>query len=65
MLHTLSDDQLEICVDGLAKSDLPSLWKPHRDQFVKIETLPYLGSGKLDLKRLRDLAQQSAEAPTK
>ncbi len=65
VLHTLSNDQLETCVDGLAKSDLPSLWKPHRDQFVKIETLPYLGSGKLDLKRLRDLAQQSAEAPTK
>jgi acyl-[acyl-carrier-protein]-phospholipid O-acyltransferase/long-chain-fatty-acid--[acyl-carrier-protein] ligase len=65
VMHTLSDDQLAACVDGLAKSDLPPLWKPHRDQFVKVELLPYLGSGKLDLKRLRDLAQESSQAPTK
>ncbi len=61
VMHTLSEDQLNVCLEGLAKSDLPSLWKPHRDQFVAVEALPYLGSGKLDLKRLRDLAQQSAQ----
>ncbi len=59
--HSFRRSVGNVCLDGLAKSDLPSLWKPHRDQFVEIETLPYFGSGKLDLKRLRDLAQQSAQ----
>ena len=33
-----------------------SLWKPRPDNFLRIETLPYLGTGKLDLRRLRELA---------
>jgi len=49
VLHTVSQEQLEECLAGLAKSDLPALWRPRRDQFVRIETLPYLGTGKLDL----------------
>jgi acyl-[acyl-carrier-protein]-phospholipid O-acyltransferase/long-chain-fatty-acid--[acyl-carrier-protein] ligase len=44
-------------LDKLAKSDLPALWKPKPDQFVHAEQLPYLGTGKLDLRRLRELAQ--------
>jgi acyl-[acyl-carrier-protein]-phospholipid O-acyltransferase/long-chain-fatty-acid--[acyl-carrier-protein] ligase len=43
-------------VSGLAKSDLPALWRPRRDQFVRLEKLPYLGTGKLDLRKARELA---------
>jgi acyl-[acyl-carrier-protein]-phospholipid O-acyltransferase / long-chain-fatty-acid--[acyl-carrier-protein] ligase len=56
VLHTLSEEQLEECLTGLAKSDLPPLWRPRRDQFVRIEKLPYLGTGKLDLRKARELA---------
>jgi acyl-[acyl-carrier-protein]-phospholipid O-acyltransferase/long-chain-fatty-acid--[acyl-carrier-protein] ligase len=56
VLHTLSDDRLEASVEQIAKSDLPALWKPRRDQFKKISALPYLGTGKLDLRRIRELA---------
>jgi acyl-[acyl-carrier-protein]-phospholipid O-acyltransferase/long-chain-fatty-acid--[acyl-carrier-protein] ligase len=56
VLHTLSDEQLTECLTGLAKSDLPALWRPRHDQFVRIEKLPYLGTGKLDLRKARELA---------
>ena len=44
----------------ITKSDLPNLWKPRRDNYVRLETLPTLGSGKMDLKRLRSMAEDFA-----
>ncbi len=32
VLHTLSEEQLEECLAGLANSDLPALWRPRRDR---------------------------------
>jgi len=58
VLHTLEEKQLEECLEKLAKSDLPALWRPRPDQFLRIETLPYLGTGKLDLRKARELAAQ-------
>jgi acyl-[acyl-carrier-protein]-phospholipid O-acyltransferase/long-chain-fatty-acid--[acyl-carrier-protein] ligase len=46
---------------GLAKSDLPALWRPRHEQFVRIEKLPYLGTGKMDLRRARELALETSE----
>ena len=40
----------------IAKSELPNIWKPRRDNYIKIESMPLLGSGKLDIMRLRELA---------
>ena len=60
VLHTLSDEQLEGCLAALGKSDLPALWRPRHDQFVRIEKLPYLGTGKLDLRRARELALETS-----
>jgi len=45
VLHTLDDPQLEECLAKLGNSDLPALWRPRKDQFLRIETLPYLGTG--------------------
>ncbi|MDI6774988.1 MAG: acyl-[ACP]--phospholipid O-acyltransferase [Verrucomicrobiota bacterium] len=39
-------------------SDLPNLWKPKRENFVRIEVMPTLGSGKLDLRRMREMARE-------
>jgi acyl-[acyl-carrier-protein]-phospholipid O-acyltransferase / long-chain-fatty-acid--[acyl-carrier-protein] ligase len=60
VLHMLADDRLEQCLEGLAQSDLPALWRPRRDQFVRIEKLPYLGTGKLDLRKAREVALQTS-----
>jgi acyl-[acyl-carrier-protein]-phospholipid O-acyltransferase / long-chain-fatty-acid--[acyl-carrier-protein] ligase len=60
VLHTLPEDKLEACLALLAKSDLPALWKPRPDQFVHVEALPYLGTGKLDLRRLKEIAVEAS-----
>jgi len=51
----------EIC-QALIKDGLPSLWVPDREHFYQVDQIPVLGSGKLDLKSLKDLAQQVAAA---
>ena len=60
VLHTLSEELLAECLVGLAKSELPALWRPRHDQFVRIEKLPYLGTGKLDLRKARELAMETS-----
>ncbi|MGH9567689.1 MAG: AMP-binding enzyme, partial [Candidatus Angelobacter sp.] len=60
VLHTLSQEKLEDCLAKLAKSELPALWKPRPDQFIHVESLPYLGTGKLDLRRLKEIATGAA-----
>jgi acyl-[acyl-carrier-protein]-phospholipid O-acyltransferase/long-chain-fatty-acid--[acyl-carrier-protein] ligase len=53
VLHTLSPDKLAPVLEKLAQCDLPALWKPRGNQFFHVETLPYLGTGKLDLRGLK------------
>jgi acyl-[acyl-carrier-protein]-phospholipid O-acyltransferase/long-chain-fatty-acid--[acyl-carrier-protein] ligase len=57
-LHTLGDEMLQSCLDKLARSNLPNLWKPRADRFFRVETFPCLGTGKLDLRRVRQIAVQ-------
>ncbi|MER3440250.1 MAG: hypothetical protein C4296_02580 [Gemmataceae bacterium] len=40
----------------LARSGLPSLWLPDPDAFFEVPEIPVLGSGKLDLQRIKRLA---------
>jgi len=42
----------------LAATGLPRLWLPKAENIYQVENLPVLGSGKLDLRGVRDLAQQ-------
>ena len=41
----------------LQASDLPKLWIPAKENFHRIDALPYLGTGKLDLAAIKRLAQ--------
>lgn len=61
VLHKLKDENLNGCLEKLAQSDLPNLWKPRADQFFYLEAFPYLGTGKLDLRRIKELAQSRGE----
>lgn len=56
VLHRLKADKLAACLEKFAKSELPNLWKPRPDQFFYAENFAYLGSGKLDLRRIREQA---------
>jgi len=40
----------------ISRSSLPNMWKPRRDNYFKADALPLLGSGKLDLIALRQIA---------
>jgi acyl-[acyl-carrier-protein]-phospholipid O-acyltransferase / long-chain-fatty-acid--[acyl-carrier-protein] ligase len=42
--------------DRLTRSALPKLWIPKRDDLRQVEALPTLGSGKVDLRAVRQLA---------
>jgi acyl-[acyl-carrier-protein]-phospholipid O-acyltransferase/long-chain-fatty-acid--[acyl-carrier-protein] ligase len=64
VLHKLADGQLPSCLEKLAQSDLPNLWKPRADQFFRVDAFPLLGTGKLDLRKVREMAQvRAAETP--
>jgi acyl-[acyl-carrier-protein]-phospholipid O-acyltransferase / long-chain-fatty-acid--[acyl-carrier-protein] ligase len=59
VLHTLPGDKLKDVLAQLAKADLPALGKPRPDQFIHVDALPYLGTGKLDLRRLKQIALEA------
>ncbi|HEU5414215.1 MAG TPA: acyl-[ACP]--phospholipid O-acyltransferase [Candidatus Angelobacter sp.] len=62
VLHTLPEEHLNPVLERLARCDLPALWKPRADQFVRVEQLPYLGTGKLDLRKLKEMATENVSA---
>jgi acyl-[acyl-carrier-protein]-phospholipid O-acyltransferase/long-chain-fatty-acid--[acyl-carrier-protein] ligase len=45
-------------VRRLGERGLPRLWIPSADSFAEIDELPVLGSGKLDLRRLGEIARE-------
>lgn len=46
---------------ALRERGLPNLWIPAADAFVEVERIPVLGSGKLDLRELKRLAEAATE----
>jgi acyl-[acyl-carrier-protein]-phospholipid O-acyltransferase/long-chain-fatty-acid--[acyl-carrier-protein] ligase len=63
VLHKLADDQLPACLEKLSQCDLPNLWKPRAEQFFHVDAFPLLGTGKLDLRQVREAARKfSTEA---
>jgi acyl-[acyl-carrier-protein]-phospholipid O-acyltransferase/long-chain-fatty-acid--[acyl-carrier-protein] ligase len=55
---------LKPILEKLGTSDLPNLWKPKADAFVRVETIPMLGTGKLDLRKVKDIATAQNTAAT-
>jgi acyl-[acyl-carrier-protein]-phospholipid O-acyltransferase/long-chain-fatty-acid--[acyl-carrier-protein] ligase len=56
VLHNLPEEKLKDVLEKLGRSDLPNLWLPRPNQFFRVSEFPHLGTGKLDLRRIRDLA---------
>ncbi|MCM8812933.1 MAG: MFS transporter [Candidatus Omnitrophica bacterium] len=59
VLHTAAIDSVAVCA-GLKRTGLPNLWIPKPDSFFSVEAIPILGTGKVDLKRLKTLAEELA-----
>ncbi len=63
VLHTgLPRPAEQLCRD-LAAAGLPPLWVPSPDSFRQVAEIPVLGSGKVDLRRLRELAIEEVCCP--
>jgi acyl-[acyl-carrier-protein]-phospholipid O-acyltransferase/long-chain-fatty-acid--[acyl-carrier-protein] ligase len=63
VLHTVSPDRAEEARGKLGALGLPNLFIPRRDSFVKVDALPLLGSGKLDLRAVKRVAEEKLTAP--
>ncbi|MGP8156019.1 MAG: acyl-[ACP]--phospholipid O-acyltransferase [Candidatus Acidiferrales bacterium] len=62
VLHTLAPEELTATLEKLPQAGLPNLWAPRANQFFHVEELPRLGTGKLDLRRVREVAAELSPA---
>ena len=53
--YTPSAGDAETLFGALKRSGLPNLWIPSRANFIRVADIPILGTGKIDLRSLRDL----------
>ena len=56
VLHTLGPEQVEELLLKLRDSGMPNLWIPRASAFHRIEEIPVLGTGKMDLKSVKKRA---------
>ena len=45
-------------IEEMRKLQLPNIWIPKADDFIEIDELPILGSGKLNLRKLKELINE-------
>ncbi|HEX4129243.1 MAG TPA: AMP-binding protein [Pirellulales bacterium] len=58
VLHTALKKSPQELAKALAAEGLPNLWIPSADSFYQVDEIPILGTGKLDLKRMNELARR-------
>ena len=58
--YTRLDVEPGVLWERLSATDLPNLWIPRRDALVPIEAIPTLGTGKVDLRQVKQMALERA-----
>ncbi len=58
VVHTHLDKSPEELCKGLSEAGLPNIFIPSPESFMEVDELPILGTGKLDLKRVREMARE-------
>jgi len=61
VIFYIKDINVPDLIEGLKKEGLPNLWIPDTDLFFKIDAIPLLGSGKLDLGVIKRKAKEVLE----
>jgi acyl-[acyl-carrier-protein]-phospholipid O-acyltransferase/long-chain-fatty-acid--[acyl-carrier-protein] ligase len=56
VLHLEQAGSAEKLHELISKSSLPNLWKPRASNYIMIKEMPTLGSGKLDIVKLKEIA---------
>lgn len=57
VLHTQLPFSKQELLQKISRAGLPNLYLPGEDSYVQVDAIPVLGSGKLDLKAMRDVAE--------
>ncbi len=60
VLHTPECGDADALYAALDQTDLPNLWKPARRAYYRVEAIPVLGTGKVDLAGIKQLARKVA-----
>ena len=58
VLHILDNSRIPEVLAKLAANGLPNLFIPPRGNFIKVDALPVLGTGKMDLRSLKRIAME-------
>ncbi len=58
VLHKPFTKPISQVLNELQEAGLPNLWIPSTDSFMEMEHIPLLGTGKLDLKAVKDTAME-------
>ena len=57
VLHKPISKPIPQVLNELKEAGLPNLWIPSADAFLELENIPLLGTGKLDLKGVKETAE--------
>ncbi|HBE67474.1 MAG TPA: acyl-[ACP]--phospholipid O-acyltransferase, partial [Planctomycetaceae bacterium] len=63
VLYTPEDASPEQLIKGLSAAGLPNIYLPTPESFLRVDEIPVLGSGKLDLSALKRTAQEHFGIP--
>jgi len=63
VLYTLDKTKIPGVLEKLAAQGLPTLFIPKKDRFLKVPAIPLLGSGKVDLRAIRQKAVEAFSSP--
>ena len=58
VLYSAENLDIPAILAELKNKGLPNIWIPKADDFFKVDSLPMLGSGKLDLRQLKELVKK-------
>jgi acyl-[acyl-carrier-protein]-phospholipid O-acyltransferase/long-chain-fatty-acid--[acyl-carrier-protein] ligase len=58
VLYSGWDGELDALIEKVRALGLPRLWTPSKQDFHKVDAIPALGTGKLDLKGVNELARR-------
>jgi hypothetical protein len=64
VLHTVDEARISEILGQLSSNGLPNLFMPPRGNFVKVDALPVLGTGKMDLRALKRIAMERLSPQT-
>ncbi|MBF0542984.1 MAG: MFS transporter [Candidatus Riflebacteria bacterium] len=56
VLHNLDEENLKKLQEKLPSCGLPNLWIPRLEAFFRVDSIPILGSGKVDLRKVKEVA---------